>query len=466
MLDLLKNRTLSIPVWNEALDSRGSLRYQVAAFAKIRILSYHLSGQDKLSVRFLGYDATCGDAPTTVAADDAYSVNEGDSLTISAPGVLANDSSTTNNPLSAALSDNVTHGTLALRSDGSFDYTPNANFSGSDSFTYRANDGAVDSNLATVSLTIHPLNDAPLAVDDSATVDEDSSIVIAVLDNDSDIDGDALTIDEVTTPASGSTVVQAEGTILYTPDADFCGDEPFTYRVSDGHNGSDEAPITVKVACINDTPVAREDTANTDEDTPVRVSVLANDSDADGNTLSVSAISDPEHGSAAINADQTVLYTPDPDYSGDDSFTYTLCDGSDPCPTVIVRVAIGIRMIHRKRTTMHSTAEETPLTLNVAANDSDVDANLDPATAAMLEGPTHGALDNNNDGTFDYTPELNFNGADGFTYEICDTDGLCDMAAVSIDVIPVNDAPVATEDGCERGSGSTHHHCGTRSVGQ
>src|SRR5439155_1659514 len=154
-------------------------------------------------------------------------------LTVSAPGVLANDSDVDGDPLTAILVSSPAHGTLNLNSDGSFSYVPAANYNGPDSFTYKANGGQAESGIATVSITITDVNDAPVAADDSASTPEDIAVTIAPLANDSDVDGDSLTITSAT--ATNGTVVIVGGTnLLFTPAPDFNGTATITYTISDG----------------------------------------------------------------------------------------------------------------------------------------------------------------------------------------------------------------------------------------
>jgi VCBS repeat-containing protein len=141
----------------------------------------------------------------SVAMDNNYEVDEDMPLAIAAPGVLGNDSSTNGAALTAAKVTDPSHGTVTLNADGSFSYTPNANFNGTDSFTYTASDGQADSTVATVTLTIRPVNDPPVADDDTATTQKNTAVIILVLANDSDADDEPLTITSV------SPVVVSEG---------------------------------------------------------------------------------------------------------------------------------------------------------------------------------------------------------------------------------------------------------------
>src|SRR5439155_976000 len=162
---------------------------------------------------------------------------------------------------------------------------------------------------ATVCVTIRSVNDDPVAVKDRATTDEDTPTTIDVLVNDTDVDGDELSIDSVGDAAHG-TVEIIEGQILYTPAPDYHGFDSFI----------------VTIRSVNDEPVAVKDRATTDEDTPTTIDVLANDTDVDGDALTIPALGQAQHGSVAL-VNGKVLYTPSLNYHGGDSFTYTISDG-------------------------------------------------------------------------------------------------------------------------------------------
>src|SRR5205814_1171322 len=174
-------------------------------------------------------------APTAVA--DAYSTAEDTALTVAAPGVLGNDSDPDGDQLSAMLGSGPSHGTLALNADGSFAYSPAANVNRRDSFTYRASDGNLTSNLATVRITVTATEDTPMATDDAYSTAEDTALTVAppgVLGNDSDADGDTLSAELGSGPSHGGVSLNADGSFAYTPAANFNGSDSFTYRASDG----------------------------------------------------------------------------------------------------------------------------------------------------------------------------------------------------------------------------------------
>ncbi|MEW6101505.1 MAG: Ig-like domain-containing protein [Candidatus Omnitrophota bacterium] len=182
-----------------------------------------------------------------ISTNDAYSVDEDATLTIVAPGVLGNDTDPDGDLLSALLAGSVTNGVLTLNSDGSFTYTPNANFNGVDAFTYVANDGSVNGNIATVDITVNPTNDAPVANNDSTTTNQNTAVSINVLANDTDLDNNPLTVTNLTNGANGITALNPDNTVTYTPNSGFSGTDTFTYTANDSLLDSAAATVTVTV---------------------------------------------------------------------------------------------------------------------------------------------------------------------------------------------------------------------------
>jgi VCBS repeat-containing protein len=152
---------------------------------------------------------------------------------------------------------NPSHGTLTLNSDGSFSYTPAANYNGPDSFTYHANDGTADSNIATVNITLNPANDAPVAVNDSYSTNEDTTLNVAapgVLTNDTDVEGDTLTAVVDSSPSHGTLTLNSDGSFSYTPAANYNGADSFTYHANDGAADSNIATVSLTINPVNDAP--------------------------------------------------------------------------------------------------------------------------------------------------------------------------------------------------------------------
>ena len=269
---------------------------------------------------------------TPVATNDTYVVAENGTLLVGAAGVLGNDSDADGDALTAALVAGPAQGTLVLNADGSFGYTPDAGYSGNDSFTYQASDGALASNTATVSITVSHVNVAPVAATDAYATSEDTQLVVAaatgLLANDGDANGDVLSAMLVAGPAHGTLNLDANGSFSYTPDAEYHGADSFTYRASDGVTDSADTVVSLTINSVNDLPVAGDDAATTPVDTPVTIAVLANDSDADGDSLTPALVSGPSHGNLVLNGDGTFTYSPAAGYTGADAFVYQVSDGA------------------------------------------------------------------------------------------------------------------------------------------
>ena len=388
------------------------------------------------------------------AVDDSYTTDEDTVLSIAPAGVLANDSDLDGDTLTVSSFTQPANGTVSIGSDGSLQYTPNANFNGVDTLTYTVSDGNGGTDTATVAITVNPINDAPDAVDDAYTTDEDVVLTIVpagVLSNDSDVDGDTLTVTSFTQPANGSVLLGANGALQYTPDENFNGTDTLTYTISDGNGGSDTATVTITVNPVNDAPEAVDDAYEVAEDTVLTIvplGVLDNDSDEDGDTLTVSSFTQPANGSVTVGANGALEYTPDENFNGIDTLTYTVSDGNGGTDTATVSITVTpVNDSPDAVDDTYETTEDTPLTVvpaGVLGNDSDPDG--DPLTVTGFTQPANGTLAVGSDGSLEYTPNENFNGTETFSYTISDGNGGTDTATVTINVGVVNDQPDAVDD--------------------
>jgi subtilisin family serine protease len=279
------------------------------------------------------YDALLAPPPPAPpsAVDDAVTLEEGTTGSWPAPGVLANDSDPAGRTLTAVLVTPPAHGALSLAGDGGFTYAPEAGFSGSDAFIYKASNGAAESAAASVAITVTPRAAPPTAADDAYGVAEDVALVVGapgVLANDAAPSGRTLSAVLVTGPAHGSLSLQANGGFTYAPAPNFAGPDAFTYQASDGSQVSPPATVRLTVTAVNDPPVAVDDVATTSRNVAVTVAVLANDSDVDGTLVpgSVAITTAPRYGSAIRKTDGTVVYTPKRNFTGSDGFRYTVRD--------------------------------------------------------------------------------------------------------------------------------------------
>jgi len=326
-------------------------------------------------------------------------------------------------------------------------YTPATGYSGPDSFTYTVNDADLTSPAARVSITVMPApppNHAPVANDLTESTDQDSAVSVAL--SGTDPDGDPITYSVLTSPAHGSLSGTAPA-LTYTPDAGFSGSDAFTYRVNDGSLNSAAATVHIQVIKApppNHAPTATDIAVTTDEGSPVDVSLSG--SDSDGDALTYTVLSQPDHGTLSGTA-PALTYTPEDGYSGPDSFTYKVNDGSvDSAPATV-----GLTVIKAPPLNHTPAAEDIAVTTDhdtsasITLKGTDVDD--DPLTYSVIDSPMHGILT----GTvpnLTYVPDPGYGGPDSFTYKV--NDGAIDSepATVSITVrpvSPVNHAPTAAD---------------------
>ena len=351
-----------------------------------------------------------------------------------------------------------TNGILTLSPNGNLQFTPNANFNGTVSFTYQVCDNGVPApvycDTATVYITVNPVNDAPIAVDDNTSTNEDSPVTIDVRNNDTTVDGTLQDPTVLSGPNNGTTSIVG-GNIVYTPNPDFVGNDTITYVVCDDGVPApglcDTATVIVTVNAVNDAPIAVDDNTSTNEDSPVTIDVRNNDTSVDGTLQDPTVLSGPNNGTTSI-VGGNIVYTPNPDFVGNDTITYVVCDDGVPAPglcdtaTVIVTVnAVNDAPIAVDDNT--STNEDSPVTIDVRNNDTTVDGTLQDPT--VLSGPNNGTTSIVG-GNIVYTPNPDFVGNDTITYVVCDdgvpAPGLCDTATVIVTVNAVNDAPIAVDD--------------------
>jgi Big-like domain-containing protein/HYDIN/CFA65/VesB family protein len=288
--------------------------------------------------RLIGVSGTGVSANTApVAQNGTLTTNED---TTASGTLVATDAD--GNALTYGIVANGTHGTVAVAnaSTGAYTYAPDANYCGPDSFTFRANDGTADSNIATVSVTVTCVNDPPSAVNDTLTVAEDANTTsVSVLTNDTDPDSDTLSV-TAAGPASHGTVGFTATTATYKPDPNYCGSDSFSYTISDSHGGTDSATVNVTVTCVNDAPQAQDDSLTTNEDTTGTGTLVATDVESDPLTYSI--VANGSHGTATVTNAATGAYKYEPaaDYCGADSFTFKANDGDLDSNVATISVAV------------------------------------------------------------------------------------------------------------------------------
>lgn len=311
-------------------------------------------------------------------------------------------------------------------------YIPNQDWNGEDTFTYKANDGTDDSNTATVTVTVNAVNDAPVTQNVSFTTDEDTPYTESYIGYVSDIDGDDLTIIGVTNPTFGTAT--CEGTdCTYTPYQDVHGTDSFTYKVNDGELDSNISTVSVTINPVNDAPIANDVTASTTsrtENMRQSVDITLSVTDADGDDLTISIVSDVSNGTTSLSG-STVTYTPTANYDGTDTFTYKANDG-----TVDSNIATGTITI--TDTNQAPIANDMSLSLD---REGSIDFTLDASdqdgdslSKTIVSQPDNGTLVPGAGLNYTYTPDSGYFGTDSFTYKVNDGTSDSDVKTVSFDI--------------------------------
>ena len=364
-------------------------------------------------------------APTSMA--DTYSDGANQILTVAAAaGVLANDTDNNGLALTAALATGPAHGAVTVNADGSFKYTPNAGFTGKDSFTYIPGDSLSVGAPTTVTVNVGagtPVSN-PDAYGDGAGKALAVNAATGVLANDIDPNGLTLTAALATGPTHGAVALNADGSFNYTPTLGFAGKDTFTYIASDGVASG--PPTTVTITVTASAPTSTADSYGDGAGHALKVAagagILANDVDNNGLALTAALATGPTHGVASVNADGSFNYTPTLGFAGKDAFTYIASDSlSTGAPTT---VTVNVTASPPTSTAdSYNDGTNQPLSVSAATGllTNDVDNNGLALTAALSTGPAHGVVAVNGDGSFKYTPTAGFSGKDTFTYIASDS---------------------------------------------
>ncbi|SFM59905.1 gliding motility-associated C-terminal domain-containing protein [Chitinophaga sp. YR627] len=339
---------------------------------------------------------------------------------------------------------NPAHGTVVVRADGTYTYTPASGYSGNDSFTVKIDDGKGGSTTVTVNITVTPVvvtpvNTPPTGTGDDKITNKDVPVNGAVTG--SDADGDVLTFTKATDPAHGTVVVRADGTYTYTPAAGYTGDDSFTVKIDDGKGGSTTVTVNITVKPVITTPVNNPptgfgDSKTTPENTPVSGTVSG--TDPDGDVVTFTKATDPAHGTAVVGANGTYTYTPAAGYSGPDNFNITISDGKGGTATVTVNINVTPVIVIEDPVALNDRGEtkaNIPVTIDVLANDDARNSTLDKTSVEVVVSPAHGTVKINEDGTVVYTPDPGYTGDDSFTYQVKNANGqLSNAATVAVTI--------------------------------
>ena len=427
------------------LNADGSFTYQPdLGFIGVDSFTYSISNEQGLTATAQVTLSESGVNTFPQANDDQYTLDEDSSASLL--DVLANDTDADGDTITISNIEN-TAGEATIVA-GKIQFTPPANFSGEIVLTYTITDGystgneGINDRTASVTITITPVNDAPTANADSVTMNEDApALLVNVLANDSDIDGDTLVITAATADRGSASVV--DNKIQYTPAANTNGTAIINYTISDGNGGTTTTNLTITIIPVNDAPIANADSATIDEDAaPILINVLANDSDVDGDSLTISAAS-ANIGSVSVVGNQ-IQYTPAADDNGLATVTYTVSDNNGGTSTATLTITItpvnDAPIANADTATMAEDA--APMLINVLANDSDEDGDSLAISTASADIGSASVVGNQ----IQYTPAANDNGLATVTYTVSDNNGGTNTATVAVTITTVNDAPVANND--------------------
>jgi hypothetical protein len=373
-----------------------------------------------------------------VPEDDIAGTNEDAAVTVD---LLENDSDPEADVLGVVSVSAAGHGSVVNNGDGSATYQPDPDWHGVDTFIYTITDGA-SSAVGSVDITVAPVNDAPVAIDDSTSTAEDTTTAVDVLDNDVDVDGDHLTVSSIRQPASGMAGVTGEQTITFTPASDWSGIATIPYEVSDG-NVTDTAVLVVRVDPVNDAPAVIDDLATVPEDGSVTFDVLSNDTDIDGDSLILRNVGSPMSGAVTLNGGGSVTYTPDPDFAGLDSFQYTAGDGIDTATALVTLEVAEVNDAPVASDFSFTLLEDTSISFDPVADAMDVDG--DALALVTVDNPAGGTATIDAAGAIVVAFNGDWNGATEFQYQISDGNASA-TGEVRLIVEPVNDPPVAIAD--------------------
>ncbi len=333
-----------------------------------------------------------------------------------------------------------THGTLTLVPAGTFTYTPELNYTGPDSFTFKANDGTTDSNVAAFKLNVKP-SVAPVAKDGSATPNENKKFNGTVAPLATDANGDTLTLAPVAQPTHGTLTLAAAGTFAYTPDKDYVGPDSFTFKANDGALDSNVATLKLDVKA-SVPPVAKDGNATASENKAFNGTVVPLVTNPNGDTLTYATVAAPTHGILNLLPTGTFTYSAAPDYVGPDSFTFKANDGTTD--SNVATFAVNVKAVVPPVAIDGSGSPNENVAFAGSVASLAIDADGDKLTFSDVVLPTHGTLDLASAGTFTYVPDADYNGPDSFTFKA--NDGIADsnVATFALTISPAV-APVAVD---------------------
>ncbi|WP_349409526.1 Ig-like domain-containing protein [Pseudalkalibacillus sp. SCS-8] len=332
----------------------------------------------------------------------------------------------------------ASHGTAVVKADGTWTYTPNTGYVGTDQFTVKVSDEKGGEVISTISINVlEPVNQLPTVENENVQTEHNQPVEGKVIGHDED--GDTLTYSKESEPAHGTAVLYADGTWSYTPETGYVGTDQFTVKVTDGKGGEAISTISINVLePVNQLPTVDNYNVKTDHNMPVEGKVIGHDED--GDTLTYSKESEPTHGTAILNADGTWSYTPNTGYVGTDQFTVNVSDGKGG--EAISTISINVLEPVNELPVVDNYNIQTELNRSVEGVVKGTDPDGDPIFYKKGSDSVHGMVEVGEDGSWIYTPNTGYIGTDSFTVELSDGRGGLATSTISINVMePVNQLP-------------------------
>lgn len=337
------------------------------------------------------------------------------------------------------------NGILGDINDNKVEYTPNPDWNGTDTFTFEATDERTffdKQNIATATITVNPVNDPPVTDNQSASTDEDNAVDITLTSN--DVEEDNISYSIVSDTSNGTTVLSG-AIVTYTPSSDWNGTDTLSFKANDGADDSNSSTLTITVNGINDAPIANNVTTQMDENKVggryQPVTVTLNASDVDGDNLTYALVAGPANGSVGDISNNEIIYAPNQDFNGTDTFTYKANDGVEDSNEATVTVTIN--PVDDPPTTENMSVEtDEDVALEISFPATDVDG--ESLSYSIEDWVSNGTLELTNN-IVNYTPDLNWSGNVSFTYKA--NDGISDsnISTVTINVNAVNDPPISED---------------------
>jgi len=417
------------------------------------------SGTETFGYQVCDQDGDCASATITVtvlaenvenhlpiATDDQATTYLNTPVTID---VLSNDTGLEDGLGEITIPASPASGSVQVNADNTITFTPGYFFVGDISISYLLSDADGDWDMALVTITVtEDENIIPVAIDDEASVEENSPVNIDVLPNDTGLDDTPITVNISQQPANGTVVVESDNTITYTPNSEFFGNDSFNYTVTDANGDADEATVSLTITqAASGIPVATDDETSTTENTAVSIDLLSNDSGLADVPVVVTISTNPTNGTVVVESDNTITYTPDSEFFGNDSFSYTVTDANGDADEADVAITVteDTNVVPVATNDEASTTENTAVSIDVLSNDTGL--NDVPVVVTISTNPTNGSVVVEDDNTVTYTPNDAFSGSDSFSYTVTDANGDADNADVAVTVSEdTNIMPVATDD--------------------